>query len=94
MSCRTAGFNSAVRGLSQGNLFYGNGTGSVLLDNVRCTGSEASFFDCPKNQWGVLGSQCSGHQNDAAVVCSDGELSGQDRTGGMGLFLADLAHLV
>jgi len=83
LACRTAGFNSAVRGLSQGNLFYGGGTGNVLLDNVRCTGNEASFFDCPANQWGVVGSGCSGHQNDAAAVCSDGELTGKERNNAM-----------
>ena len=71
LACRTAGFNSAVRGLSQGNLYYGGGVGNVILDNVRCTGSESSFFDCPSNSWGVVSSQCSNHQNDAAVVCSD-----------------------
>ena len=75
LACHTAGFNSTVRGLSQANLFYRGSYGTVLLDNVRCTGNELSFSNCPSNQWGVVGSQCSNHQNDAAVVCSDSELS-------------------
>ena len=73
LACRAAGFNSAVRGLSEGNLYFGAVTGVVWLDNVRCTGNEASFFDCPRNSWGAISSACNSHQNDAAVVCSDGE---------------------
>ena len=81
MVCRMAGFNSAVRGISQSDLFFGLGVGDVLLDNVQCTGDESIFFDCQYGCWGVSGPQCSNHQNDAAAVCSDGE---RGRGGGEG----------
>ena len=75
VACVTAGFNSAVRGLSDANTYFGPGTGPVWLDNVVCTGNEATLFDCDKGSWGAAGAHCSGHDSDAGVVCSDGELS-------------------
>ena len=29
------------------NAFYGQGSGSIYLDNVQCSGSELDLFDCP-----------------------------------------------
>ena len=29
------------------NAFYGQGRGSIYLDNVQCSGSELDLFDCP-----------------------------------------------
>ena len=71
-ACRTAGFNSAVRAVTDTN-YYGRGNGTVWLDNVQCSGNEATLFDCDYGSWGVVGSRCSNHANDAAVVCSDGK---------------------
>ena len=73
VACRTAGFNSAVRGLSDASTYFGPGTGSVLLDNVQCTGNEIALWDCPRTPWGSYNSRCSNHMYDAGVVCSDGE---------------------
>ena len=70
VACRTAGFNSAVRAVTNGS-YYGRGNGTVWLDNVQCTGNEASFFECARN-WGNVDSSCNDHTRDAAVVCSDG----------------------
>ena len=46
--------------------FFGHGAGPILLDNVACTGAEASIFDCPNIGVGVH--NC-GHYEDAGVRC-------------------------
>ncbi len=82
VACRSAGFNSAVRGVSDANTYFGPGVGSVLLDNVRCTGNEESLIHCVHSPWGTVGSRCNSHINDAGVVCSDGEEGEGRREGG------------
>ena len=46
--------------------FYGQGTGSIWLDNVQCTGTESRLFDCPAN---AVGSHNCGHSEDAGASC-------------------------
>ena len=45
---------------------FGQGTGSIVLNNVNCTGSEPSMFGYDHN-YDV--NDC-GHHNDAGVVCT------------------------
>ena len=50
----------------QGSEKYGQGNGTILMDDLMCAGDESSLFDCPFNGWGV--SNC-GHGEDAGVQC-------------------------
>ena len=46
--------------------FFGQGTGAIVLDNVRCSGNETRLIDCPANALGVH--NCA-HSEDASVSC-------------------------
>ena len=58
-----SGFTDAV---ALRNAYYGRGTGPILLDNLLCTGTETSLFDCNHN--GIGRHDCS-HYDDASVIC-------------------------
>jgi len=45
---------------------FGSGTGTIYLDNVGCTGSEANLIDCSRSSTVI----CTyGHLEDAGVRC-------------------------
>ena len=48
---------------------FGPGTGPILLDDVRCTGNEATLFEC--THAGVGNHNC-GHDEDASVIVRRG----------------------
>ena len=52
---------------AQRSAFYGQGTGPILLDQVRCKGNESSIFNCPQN---AIGQHDCFHFEDAGVTCS------------------------
>ncbi|KAG6937847.1 macrophage receptor with collagenous structure, partial [Chelydra serpentina] len=60
--CKMLGYSRAVRTMKAAS-----GTGQIWLDDVECSGTEASIFDCEKNNWGD--NNCS-HSEDAGVECA------------------------
>ena len=49
---------------------FGNGIGPIMIDELNCTGTEASLADCGFDGWGV--GDCS-HSEDAGVRCQTGK---------------------
>ena len=65
--CRQLGFITALQATSSAS--FGQGTGTIWLDNVQCRGNETRIENCPNNGWG---SHNCVHSEDAGVVCSAG----------------------
>ena len=63
--CKQLGFRY---GSAYGSAYFGEGSGSILLDNVTCTGSESTLASCGHLGVGITRS-CT-HSEDAGVVCS------------------------
>ena len=63
--CRELGFPGAIS--HSCCAAFGQGTGNIWLDNVRCTGRENSLSSCYHRGWGRLLS-CS-HREDVGVHC-------------------------
>ena len=63
--CRQLGFPSASSAPHSAR--YGQGSGPIWMDNVMCSGAEASLVHCTRTGWG---SHNCFHDEDASVVCN------------------------
>ena len=63
--CRMLGFDEASE--APGSARFGQGSGSIWLDDVLCTGEETNLADCPHRPFGTH--NC-GHSEDAGAICS------------------------
>ncbi|EDO46437.1 predicted protein, partial [Nematostella vectensis] len=61
--CRWLGYGSVVS--VHKRAYHGQGSGPIWLDNVHCSGNEATLFLCQFTH-----NHNCGHHEDASVVCS------------------------
>ena len=62
--CRQLGFDGV--NATRVEAYYGQGSGPILLDDVRCTGKESYIWECSHRGWKVH--NC-GHSEDVGVDC-------------------------
>ncbi|XP_077449197.1 scavenger receptor cysteine-rich domain-containing group B protein-like [Stigmatopora argus] len=63
--CRQLGCGDAV--VAWGEAYFGQGTGTILLDNLKCNGTEPTLQNCSHIAWNVH--NCD-HSEDVGVTCS------------------------
>ncbi len=68
VACHQLGFGYALA--ANCCAAFGQGSGSILLDDLTCTGSESSLASCPHRG---VGTHNCGHGEDAGLICSHGE---------------------
>ncbi|XP_025112203.1 deleted in malignant brain tumors 1 protein-like [Pomacea canaliculata] len=66
VACRMLGFNSPGVTVMPPS-FYGPGQGSILLDDVRCSGSETNLQQCGNK--GYYNHDCT-HRDDVGIICN------------------------
>ena len=53
-----------IGAIARGNAFFGQGVGSIVIDDAQCTGSESALIACKNTTM----HNC-GHSEDAGVEC-------------------------
>ena len=65
VACRQLNCGTALE--AKKGAFFGEGSNTIWLDDVQCTGRESSILKCPHLP---LGENNCGHAEDAGVICS------------------------
>ena len=65
--CRQLGYPRALQALRVAS--HGQGTGSIVLDDLLCSGAEENLLDCPS--FTPAGTHNCAHSEDASVVCEN-----------------------
>ena len=55
----------SVSGVAVGYAYFGQGTGSIVMDDVHCHGNESSITACTH----ITDHDCD-HSEDAGVICN------------------------
>uniref|UniRef100_A0A671X1Y4 Neurotrypsin n=1 Tax=Sparus aurata TaxID=8175 RepID=A0A671X1Y4_SPAAU len=66
--CRQLGYSGVAK--ARVMAYFGEGTGPIHVDNVKCSGEERSLADCIKQAPGTHNCR---HSEDAGVICDYGE---------------------
>ena len=61
--------NLHIGAIAVKNGYFGEGKELILLDDVMCTGNEASLLSCPRRNNAQLYSSNCNHSEDAGVIC-------------------------
>ena len=64
--CAISSYSVSIGAMAFSNAYFGVGTGTILLDDVGCTGSETNLTDCTRSS---TVSCIRGHTEDAGVRC-------------------------
>ncbi|NXT78650.1 DMBT1 protein, partial [Zapornia atra] len=68
--CRELGCGEALLAVSEAH--FGQGSGSILLDDVQCRGDEDSLWECSHSA--ITVHNCR-HKEDASVICTEPPIS-------------------
>ena len=66
--CRQLGFGST--GTAIGSAYFGQGSGSILLSNVVCSGNESMLTRCGHPGINITTSLFCTHNKDAGIKCT------------------------
>ncbi len=62
--CRQVGCGNVIEAMSAAS--FGQGSGTIWMNDVQCTGNEITLKNCSSNGWGIH--NCN-HKQDAGVIC-------------------------